>query len=82
MVWIGLGVALLSSALPYSLEMLALRQLPARLVGMLLSAAPAIAALMASIVLGEALAAQQWLALACIVVASAGSAATARDAGP
>lgn len=78
--WAGLGVAVLSSAVPYSLEMVALRRLPARLVGMLLSAAPAIAALMASLVLGEALTAMQWAALTCIIAASAGSAATTRQA--
>lgn len=74
----GLAVAVLSSAVPYSLEMVALRRLPARLVGMLLSAAPAIAALMAALVLGETLEASQWLAMACIIAASAGSAASVR----
>lgn len=77
--WTGLGVALLSSALPYSLEMVALRQLPAVLVGLLLSAAPAIAAVAAWLVIGEVLTASQWLAIGCIVAASAGSAFTARS---
>lgn len=76
--WVGLGVALLSSAVPYSLEMLALRRLPAALVGLLLSSAPAVAALAGWVVLGEALSVPQWLSIACIVVASAGSAATVR----
>lgn len=71
-----LAVAVLSSAVPYSLEMVALRRLPIRLVGMLFSAAPAIAALMAALVLDEALTAAQWLATGCIMAASAGTAAT------
>ena len=78
--WVGLGVALLSSAVPYSLEMLALRRLPAVLVGLLLSAAPAIAALSGWLILGEALTIHQWFAIACIVAASAGSAATTNRA--
>lgn len=77
--WAGLGVALLSSAVPYSLEMVALRQLPAVLVGLLLSAAPAVAAVAAWLVIGELLTASQWLAIGCIVAASAGSAFTARS---
>lgn len=81
--WVGLVVAVLSSALPYSLEMLALRRLPAVLMGLLLSAAPAVAALAGWLVLGEALTVHQWLGIGCIVAASAGSAATARPtAGP
>lgn len=77
--WAGLGVALLSSAVPYSLEMVALRLLPAVLVGLLLSAAPAVAAVAAWLVIGEVLTASQWLAIGCIVAASAGSAFTARS---
>lgn len=76
----GLAVAVLSSAVPYSLEMVVLRRMPARVVGMLFSAAPAVAALMAALVLGESLTALQWAAMGCIIAASAGSALTARGA--
>lgn len=74
---IGLAVALLSSILPYSLEMMALARLPRRVFGILVSAGPAIGALAGWIVLGEMLTALQWLAIGLIIVATAGSAATA-----
>lgn len=73
----GLAVAVLSSALPYSFEMMALRRLPRRVFGVLVSAAPAIAALAGWLILGERLGVQQWLAIGLIITASAGSAATA-----
>jgi inner membrane transporter RhtA len=76
----GLAVALLSSALPYSLEMVALARLPRRVFGMLVSSAPAIGALAGFLVLGERLAASQWLAIALVILASAGSAASAASA--
>ena len=75
----GLGVALLSSAVPYSLEMAALRRLPRQVFGILVSATPAFGAACGALVLGERLSALQWLAIACIIGASAGGAATARD---
>ena len=74
----GLGVALLSSAVPYSLEMAALRRMPRHVFGILVSATPAVGAACGALVLGERLGALQWLAIACIVGASAGGAATAR----
>lgn len=73
----GLAVALLSSILPYSLEMAALARLPRRVFGILVSAGPAIGALAGYFVLGELLSGVQWLAIALIVAATAGSAATA-----
>ncbi|WP_051363621.1 EamA family transporter [Deinococcus murrayi] len=69
---VGLAVALLSSALPYSLEMAALRALPARVFGVLMSLEPAIAALSGLLFLGERLTPGQWLAMGCVMVASAG----------
>jgi inner membrane transporter RhtA len=75
---LGLGVAILSSALPYSLEMIALTRLPARHFSVLLSLEPAIAAMAGGAFLGERLGPLQWLAIAAIVVASAGTAYTAR----
>ena len=76
----GLGVALLSSAVPYSLEMAALRRMPRHVFGILVSATPAVGAACGAVVLGERLGALQWLAIACIIGASAGGAATARRA--
>jgi inner membrane transporter RhtA len=74
----GVAVALLSSALPYSLEMMALRRLPQRVFGILVSSGPAIAALAGFLWLGERLTGTQWLAIALVIVASGGAAATAR----
>ncbi|RYC33047.1 EamA family transporter [Lichenibacterium minor] len=74
---LGLGVALLSSALPFSLEMYALRRLPRQTFGILLSVEPAVAALAGLVVLGEALTLAQWAGIAGVVLASVGSASTA-----
>jgi inner membrane transporter RhtA len=72
------AMALLSSALPYSLEMYALTRLPTRTFGVLMSANPALGALSGLIFLGETLSIVQWGAIASIMFASAGSAATSR----
>ncbi|MDE2307628.1 MAG: EamA family transporter [Xanthomonadaceae bacterium] len=74
----ALGVAVLSSALPYSLEMIALTLLPARTFGTLLSLEPAVAAVAGAILLGQRLSLLQWLAIAAIIVAAAGTALSAR----
>jgi inner membrane transporter RhtA len=74
----GLVVGILSSALPYSLEMVALKRLPKHTFGILLSMEPAVGALAALAMLGERLTSLQWLAIASIIVASVGSAAGAR----
>ncbi|WP_194165192.1 EamA family transporter [Deinococcus terrestris] len=68
----GLAVAVLSSALPYSLEMAALRAIPARVFGVLMSLEPAIAALSGLLFLGERLTLGQWLAMGCVIAASVG----------
>ena len=73
----GLIVAVLSSILPYSLEMMALSRLPRRVFGILVSTGPAVGALAGFFVLGEVLTGVQWLAIGLIVVATGGSAATA-----
>lgn len=79
----ALAVALLSTALPYSLEMTALTRLPARTFSTLLSLEPAIAALAGVVLLGEHLGALQWLAIAAIIVAAAGTAlSVSRPVGP
>ena len=69
----GLLVAVLSSAIPYSLEMIALRGIPKRSFGVLLSLEPAVGALAALAILHERLALTQWLAIAAIVAASVGT---------
>lgn len=74
----GLGIAVLSTALPYSLEMVALTRLPTRTFGTLMSMEPALAALSGMIFLGETLTLGQTAALAAIITASAGSALTLR----
>jgi inner membrane transporter RhtA len=75
----GLAIAILSSAIPYSLEILALRGLPQGLFGMFSSAAPAVSAVAGMLILGEHLKAIQWLAIACIVLASAVCATSAQE---
>jgi inner membrane transporter RhtA len=76
------GVALLSSALPYSLEMFAMTRLPTRTFGVLMSGEPALGALSGLIFLHESLTVIQWAAIASIMVASGGSAATSRQSSP
>ncbi|WP_243754096.1 EamA family transporter [Labedaea rhizosphaerae] len=75
----GLGVALLSSVIPYSLDLEALRKIPPRVFGILMSLEPALAALIGLVVLGEALHLTQWLAVLCVVAASAGATRGARS---
>ncbi|MFI6603052.1 EamA family transporter [Nonomuraea sp. NPDC050536] len=70
---IGVGVGLLSSVIPYSLELQALRRMPKHVFGILMSLEPAVAALIGVLVLGEILGVQQWAAVCCIVAASLGS---------
>jgi inner membrane transporter RhtA len=74
----GLGVALLSSVIPYSLELEALRKIPPRVFGILMSLEPAVAALIGLIVLHESLHWSQWIAVLCVVAASAGATRGAR----
>ncbi|WP_428393300.1 EamA family transporter [Lichenicoccus sp.] len=69
----ALLVAVLSSALPYALELFALRRMTARGYGVLSSVDPALAALSGLALLGEQLSAWHWLAIGCIVLASVGS---------
>ncbi|PYY33450.1 MULTISPECIES: DMT family transporter [unclassified Curtobacterium] len=71
-------VALLSSVLPYALEMSALRRMPTRVFGVLQSLGPAIAALAGLVVLGEALSVLEVVALVCVTAASAGVTLTSR----
>ena len=75
---VGLAVAILSTALPYSLEMIALTRLPTRIFGTLMSMEPALAAISGMIFLGETLPLVQTLALCSIIAASMGSTLTMR----
>jgi inner membrane transporter RhtA len=82
---LGALVGLLSSAIPYTVELMALRSLRPAVFGILMSLEPAAAALAAFVVLGELLAPLQLLAMACVVAASVGatrSGATIADPVP
>jgi inner membrane transporter RhtA len=77
---LGLLVAIMSSALPYTLEMVALRNMPAQGFSIMMSLEPAIAALAGFIILGELLTLWQWLAILLVIVASVGSSmSTSKD---
>jgi inner membrane transporter RhtA len=69
----GFGVAVLSSAIPFSLELEALRKLPARVFGVLMSLEPAVAALIGFVVLGERLGLRALAAVVLVTVAAAGA---------
>lgn len=74
----ALGIALLSSAIPYSLEMIALKALKPHTFGILMSLEPAVAALSGFVFLSEKLSIQQMSAIICIIIASTGTAWTSR----
>lgn len=74
---LALVVALFSSAIPYSLDMIALTRLPTRTFGILMSVEPAIGAFTGFVILGEDLSLRQQLAIFCIIVASFGSTVSA-----
>ena len=78
----GAAVAVLSSILPYSLELIALRRLPAATFGLLMSIEPAVAALAGVLVLGQRLHPVTLLAIVMVVVASAGTTLAQRRAAP
>jgi len=69
----GVGLAMLSSVIPYSLEMEALRRLPARVFGVLMSLEPAVAGLVGFVILGQRLGPRDLLAIALVVGASIGA---------
>jgi inner membrane transporter RhtA len=79
---VAIAVAVLSSALPYSLEMFALPRIATKTFGVLMSLDPVLAALSGMLFLGEHLSLIQWSAVICIMVASGGSAATSRMPAP
>ncbi|MFN8665273.1 MAG: EamA family transporter [Thermomicrobiales bacterium] len=73
----ALAVAMLSSVIPFSLELEALRRMPVRVFGVLMSLEPAIAALVGLVVLGETLGVREAVAIGLVVVASIGATRTA-----
>lgn len=75
---LGIAAALLSSAIPFALELIAMTHIPAKTYGMLSSAEPAVGALFGILFLSEHLFAIQWGGLAAIIVASIGATLTAR----
>jgi threonine/homoserine efflux transporter RhtA len=79
---VGLAIGLLSSIIPYSVELEALRRVPAKVFGIWMSLEPAVAALVGLVMLGQSLAAREWAAIGCVVVASAGAAWGSRRPAP
>jgi inner membrane transporter RhtA len=78
----GVAVALLSSAIPYSLELEALRRLPKGTFGVLMSLEPAVAAVVGLVALGQDLSAAEVAAIGLVVAASAGALSAAKTPSP
>ena len=77
---LGFLVGILSSAIPYSLEMVALRNMTSQNFSVFMSVEPAIAALAGFLILAELLTLWQWLAIGLVIVASLGSSLTSSQA--
>jgi inner membrane transporter RhtA len=77
----GVALAVLSSAIPYTLELEALRRLPSHVFGILMSMEPAVAALVGFLVLGQDLALREVIAIALVAVACAGASLSAARPG-
>ena len=75
---VGLGVGVLSSTIPYGLELVARRSIPSGTFSVLMSLEPAVAALSALVILGELLSAVEVVAMGCVIVASIGATRTLR----
>ena len=75
----ALGVGVFSSALPFSLEMVALTRMPARLYGTLASLEPAVGALMGLAFLGQVLSLRQWAGIGVVVTAALGAALSTKE---
>jgi inner membrane transporter RhtA len=78
----GVALGALSTALPYSLEMIALARLPTRSFSVMMSLEPAVGALSGLLFLGERLATAQWIAIVLVIAASVGTATTAHREAP
>jgi inner membrane transporter RhtA len=70
---LGAAVGLLSSVIPYSCELAALRTLPPSVFSVLMSLEPAAAALAGIVVIGEFISGVQWVAVGCVIIASIGA---------
>jgi inner membrane transporter RhtA len=70
----GAAIGVLSSVIPYRLELESLRRMPMRLFGVWMSMEPAVAALIGLVLLGQHLSLTEWLAICCVMVACAGAA--------
>jgi inner membrane transporter RhtA len=77
---VGTGIGLLSSVIPYWLELEALRRIPASLFGVWMSVQPAVAALIGLALLGQHLSLPEWAGICCVAAASAGAAGNAAAA--
>lgn len=73
----GAAIGILSSVIPYRLELEALRRMPMRLFGVWMSLEPAVAALIGLALLGQHLSLVEWLAIGCVMIACAGAASGA-----
>jgi threonine/homoserine efflux transporter RhtA len=80
-IFAGLAIGLLSSVIPYRLELEALRRVPTATFGIWMSLEPAVAALVGVVLLGETLVARQWLAIALVIIACAGASRLQRRPG-
>jgi inner membrane transporter RhtA len=73
----GAAIGMLSSVIPYRLELESLRRMPTRLFGVWMSLEPAVAALIGLVMLGQRLSAVEWIAIGCVMIACAGAAQAA-----
>lgn len=78
----GAGIGLLSSVIPYSFELEALRRMPPRVFGILMSLEPAVAAIVGLVLLGQVLSAREWFAIGCVMVACIGATRGAAKSTP
>jgi inner membrane transporter RhtA len=74
---IGAAIGMLSSVIPYRLELESLRRMPTRLFGVWMSLEPAVAALIGLVMLGQRLSVLEWVAIGCVMIACAGAAQAA-----
>lgn len=72
----GCGIAIFSSAIPFSLDLIALNKIPAKTFSILMSLQPALGAFSGLIFLGEILTLNQWFSVACVIAASVGAVVT------
>ena len=77
----GVAIGLLSSIIPYSLELEALRRIPPQVFGIWMSLEPAVAALVGVVMLGQNLVVREWAAIGCVMVACAGATRSGGFAG-